>query len=276
MRFTRGVSFLIAGVASLALATDAAAGPPRGHRHGRGGYVVVRSSFGFHSGPFWAGYGSPWWGPIAPWGYYGHYGPGPAGWQPVAEMRVQVQPRSTQVYIDGSYAGVADDFDGTFQRLRLAPGKHTLVLFHEGHRTVSQKIYVGPGSTFKIKHAMEPLAAGETSEPAPTPPEAPSAAAAVPVAPPQERARVSTAPAPDATSFGQLVLRTQPASVEVWIDGQRWPADSNGSLTLHLPAGVHRVELRHPGRRPFETEIEVRAGQARELNVQLPRDGGTL
>jgi hypothetical protein len=281
MRYTRVLTLLVAGTAAFAMAADASARPPRGH--GRGGRVILRPSIGFSS-PFWGGFGFGYagWGP---WGYYAFDGPGRA-WQAAAEVRLQVKPRDTEVYVDGYYAGVVDDFDGTFQRLRLQPGNHTLELYLEGHRSVRQDIHTGPGATFKVKHTMEVLGPGESDGPRPEPPEEEAPAVAEPAREPAPVARITPPrrpeparrPEPPAAEahFGQLVLHTQPGGVEVWIDGERWPADSNGSLTLHLPAGVHRVELRRPGHESFETEMQVRAGEARELNVQLPHDGGAL
>ena len=54
--------------------------------------------------------------------YYGTYG------YPTGELRIQVRPRDAQVFIDGSYAGTVDDFDGTFQSLRLEEGEYQVEL----------------------------------------------------------------------------------------------------------------------------------------------------
>ena len=35
-------------------------------------------------------------------------------------------PRNAEVYVDGRYAGIVDDYDGTFQRLDLEPGSHEI------------------------------------------------------------------------------------------------------------------------------------------------------
>ena len=43
-------------------------------------------------------------------------------------MRFDVKPNDASVYVDGYYAGVVDDFDGAFQRLRTAPGGHEIEL----------------------------------------------------------------------------------------------------------------------------------------------------
>ncbi|HET8648175.1 MAG TPA: PEGA domain-containing protein, partial [Vicinamibacteria bacterium] len=121
--------------------------------------------FGYGFGPFGAFYG---WGPyafgygpyafarhgFAPYGFYGRV-------HDEASARVQVTPKQTEVYVDGYLAGVADDFDGTFQRLHLRPGGHEITLYLDGHRPVIQRLYFTPGKTQKIKLAMVPLAPGE-------------------------------------------------------------------------------------------------------------------
>src|SRR5436189_1639896 len=88
---------------------------------------------------------------------------------PGAAIRLEVKPKEAEVYVDGYYAGVVDDFDGTFQRLRVEPGEHEIELYLDGHRTVRQKVYLTPDNTFKIRYTMERLAAGEQPEARPQP-----------------------------------------------------------------------------------------------------------
>ena len=71
-------------------------------------------------------------------------------------LRVLVDPPETEVYVDGYYAGIADDFDGFFQRLYLRPGSHEITLRLNGFRTWSAEIYAGPDSTVKLHHDMVP------------------------------------------------------------------------------------------------------------------------
>ncbi len=114
----------------------------------------------------------PW---FSPWGWYppGAYG---AVYDRGASLRVQVMPRDTEVFVNGYYAGIVDDFDGTFQRLHLPPGEHDIQLYTPGHRLVERKIFLQPGGTFRIRHTMEPLHPGEATparpsgRPATTPP----------------------------------------------------------------------------------------------------------
>ena len=109
---------------------------------------------------WWPGLG--WWG--APALYYPPY------WGITSDARFLVTPRETEVYIDGALAGVVDQFDGVFQSLTLAPGTHQISLYLDGHKRRDTNVYVAPGSTVKLRHAMEPLAAGAAPDERPTPP----------------------------------------------------------------------------------------------------------
>src|SRR5688572_17095937 len=43
--------------------------------------------------------------------------------------RIQVEPRHAEVFIDGYFVGLVDDFDGWAQRLNVAPGEHELTIY---------------------------------------------------------------------------------------------------------------------------------------------------
>jgi len=249
-----------------------------------------------------------WWG--SPLAFYGMpYGPN------TSDARLQVTPRETEVYIDGALAGVADQYDGVFQSLRLAPGTHEITLYLEGHRRFTQNVYVAPASTLKLRHAMQPLAAGDSADPRPTPPPPPAPRldgdddrddpAGPPLPPgqlreprdpreprePRERgepgqARQGRAPRDeqprrparsDTARAGTLVIRVQPADAELLIDGQRWQApESDRPFEVQMPAGRVRIEVRKPGHLPFVTDVVVRPGEVSTLNVSLPVAGHPL
>jgi hypothetical protein len=105
----------------------------------------------------------PFWGPYYRYGGYAYVV------RPTADVRVEVVPKQTEVYVDGFFAGVAGDFDGVFQRLHTAPGGHAITLHLDGYRTVTENVYVRPDSTFKIHESMDRLAAGDVSAPPPAP-----------------------------------------------------------------------------------------------------------
>jgi hypothetical protein len=112
-------------------------------------------SFGY---PYGYGYGYPYaaygysYGGYYPAGYggYRHYGAGSdyVGAE-YGGIRIQGAPREAQVYVDGSYAGIVDDFDGTFQRLDLEPGPHEIEIRTAG-RPLAYDVNVSPGQTLSI------------------------------------------------------------------------------------------------------------------------------
>jgi PEGA domain len=129
--------------------------------HGRANVVV-----GVGGGPFYSPfYYDPFWGPFYPYAY-GAY---PFVVHPEGTVKVEVSPKQAQVYVDGYYAGVVDDFDGVFKRLHTSPGGHAITLHLEGYRTVTQNIYASPDNTYKLKETMEKLGPGERSEAPPAP-----------------------------------------------------------------------------------------------------------
>jgi hypothetical protein len=77
-----------------------------------------------------------------------------------ASMRVLVDPAEAEVYVDGYYAGVVDDFDGLFQRLNLTPGRHLITLRLDGYRTWGAEVYATPGDTLNLHHDMIPGPSG--------------------------------------------------------------------------------------------------------------------
>jgi hypothetical protein len=218
---------------------------------------------GYFYDPFFGPY--PWWPRYAyPYPYYPIY-------DNRAILRVLDTPKQASVYIDGFYAGVADDFNGFFEGVPLTPGGHEIALYLEGYRTVHRRVYLSPGSTFKFHEPMEPLPAGESSEPVrlspalPPPPEGT-------FIPPRTAARTPAPPAAGPTApaaFGTLSLRVRPAQAEVWIDGERWTSSEEGRFVIQLAIGPHRIEIVRAGFREYSSEVQVREGQTLTLNVSL-------
>ena len=261
----------------------AAGRPPGGHPGGRA--VVVRGGYGgyygypymglgYGWGPYWGGgwYGQYWGYPYPYWGG-GYYDLG-------AELRLEVKPKEAQVFLDGYYVGIVDDFDGTFERLHFKPGDHELVLYLEGYQTVKQNVRLGQRQEGKVKFQMTPLAAGQTAEPPPQPKAPPpdeayaNDQAAPPRLPAPQRAPSEAALGVEAQGFGSLVIRVQPPGADVLVDGERWQGPEGlERLVIQVPAGSHKVEVRKEGSVPFSTTIQVRSGETVPLNVSLPVKG---
>lgn len=203
---------------------------------------------------------------------------------PTSDIRVVIQPKAAEVYVDGYFAGTADDFDGMFQRLRVLPGPHEIVIFLQGYRSYRERAYFTPDSKRTIRHALEPLPAGAPNEPRPVPtspppdestsggrggrragpryPEPPGSEPRKPEGPPLE------------SWFGTLAITIQPPNADVWIDGQRWRGPGrDGRLTVEVPEGRHRVEIERRGFERFSTDVEIARGETKTLNVSLsPRE----
>jgi hypothetical protein len=134
--------------------------PSPANAQGRRGRVVITGGFVYR--PFFS---DPFWGPYP---YFG-YGAYPIGASPAGDVRVLASPTQAEVYVDGFFAGVVDDFNGILQRLHTTAGGHTITLYLEGYRTVTQNIYVTPDSTLKLQVTMDRLQPGEQSDPPPLP-----------------------------------------------------------------------------------------------------------
>jgi hypothetical protein len=238
---------------------------------------------GFYYGPYYGPYfynpwfySSFWWYP--PYGYGYPYYFGAVG----ANIRIQVQPKSAEVYVDGHLAGIVDQFDGMFQNLVVEPGSREITIYLEGYKSIVQRLYLSVGSSYKIKGVMEKLAAGEPNEPRPAPAPEPLPAprpdqepppAAPPALPPANAIQVENAPPPSGDSrFGQVAIRVQPADADITIDGESWKGPQGAErLVVNLPAGTHRVEIRKDGFDSFVTAVEIRKGEVAVLNVSLSK-----
>lgn len=117
---------------------------------GYGGY-----GWGGFYGNQWGGYyGNQWGGGYAnQWGGgYGAYG-GPYGWS-IGGVRFKVNPKDAEVYVDGYYAGIVDDFDGVWQQLRLDDGGYHIEVRKPGLDTLTFDVRVQPGRTITYRGEM--------------------------------------------------------------------------------------------------------------------------
>ena len=268
----------LAGAAMMVAALPATAAAQRGRRAQppsvRSSVVVV------------GGYG---YGMYVPWYQYRYPYPYPSPFSPpyppypypyyytvnefTASVKLEVQPKDAEVWVDGYLAGKVDDFDGIFQRLRVRPGEHEIVLYFEGYRTVQQRLLLAPNSSQRIKYEMERLGPGESSGPRPEPP--PAAELEERTLPPQPRQPRAPQPPPQAPErFGTLSIRVQPADAEILVDGERWDSPAGQArLAVQLAPGRHHVEVHKPGFLTYSEDVLIRPGATLTLNVSLLRTG---
>jgi len=81
---------------------------------------------------------------------YGTYG------YPTGELRLQVKPRDAQVFIDGSYAGTVDQFDGIFQSLRLEDGEYQVEIVLPGYEPLDFDVRILPGEKVTYRGELFP------------------------------------------------------------------------------------------------------------------------
>jgi hypothetical protein len=215
--------------------------------------------------------------PLPPYGY-------PSG-APDASIRIEATPKdakAAEVYVDGYYAGIVDDFDGMLQSLPLSPGGHDIALYLDGYRTVHQQLYLIRDKSYKVRYTMQPVTAGEESEappvapPVPPPPPGsamvprPGRGGARPVELPAQAPPLPGSGRVDASGFGTLALRVQPADADVLIDGEKWtPSQPGERLSIQVTAGTHHIVIQKSGYRTFTTDITVQRGETTPLNVSL-------
>jgi len=126
---------------------------PRGAVPGTGGTIVITEGSGFYpwgyaggiAGGFYGGYYGGYYGAYDPWyGWFPTYAPAGygGGSDYTGAMRLKVTPEDASVYVDGFYVGIVDDFDGTFQRLRLDRGPHRIEMRATGRGPLSVDVMI--------------------------------------------------------------------------------------------------------------------------------------
>ena len=106
-------------------------------------------------GGYGYGYGDPWYGG----------GVRRRGWrrirpQPVVDrddgsLRLKINPKQAQIYIDGYYVGVVDSYDGAFQKLGVEGGGHKVELKADGYEPLQFEVLITPGETVTYKGEMK-------------------------------------------------------------------------------------------------------------------------
>ena len=244
--------------------------------YGGGHHYGLGFSFGF---PYGYGYG----------GYYGPYGHGPyfygnyyyppySYYDGAGAVRLRIEPAQTRVFVDGYYAGIVDDFDGRFQRLRLAPGRHEITLKLDGYRTYRVRVYTPADRTVAVHHGMAAGDAEDEFEDLVGGAHHSSHADAAPGEGRGERDSGDGAleddrlgpegPHASRGAAGELRMIVHPADASVYVDGE-FRGSGRDARRLGLVAGPHRVEVVRPGFAPVDRQVEIEAGRQLELRVEL-------
>ena len=226
---------------------------------GFGYYPYAGYGLGFGYYPYFGGWNYP------SYGYGGYYDPRGA-------LRLEVKPDKAKVYVDGSYAGIVDDFDGRFQRLYLPPGRHRITVKLEGFKTHRWTVYAPSGNTLKLRYEMSQgtgedaaddlagsTSAGNRSERNENPREL------VDRDPDVNRDEVSQMVAP-----AGVQLNVQPGDASVYVDG-RFSGSAGQVRALQLPPGRHRIEVVRPGFRTFSRDVDIEASHTVDLEIAMEK-----
>lgn len=114
-------------------------------------WSLIYGSIGFSNFGFYGAYGSPY--PYSP---YVYSGPWHVSGYDIGGVRLKIRPRDAQVFVDGYYAGLVDDFDGTFQSLRLDQGGHKIEIHMPGYEDLELDVHVQPGRTLTLQEDLRP------------------------------------------------------------------------------------------------------------------------
>jgi hypothetical protein len=78
----------------------------------------------------------------------------PAQARPTGGVQLALEPRRAQVFVDGLYAGLVDDFAGYYRHLRLPAGYHHIEVFASGYLPLILDVTVVPDRTITYRQSL--------------------------------------------------------------------------------------------------------------------------
>ncbi len=288
-------------------------GPQGGYRGGgHGGYYRGHGGYygGYYGGWWGPGYGWGWgWGGYGPWPYYGGVVYSSSDARPAVSSRfaavdVEVKPDSAEVFLDGTYIGKADDFDGFPGFLYLLPGKYRLELKHPLYEPVAVDVEVARGQKVEVSREMK-LLPGKGKLDAFDPPDRGTplgrvfGSHATPVDPRPAQKRQGPAwrseeggeygidtqmdrgdalpapakPAPRKTYRPRIDWAVSPDDASVYLDDRFVGAaeELNAGGGTRIEAGRHTVTVVRPGFKTKTFEVEVKPSAPLKVVVELEK-----
>jgi len=257
-------------------ATAARTVPPKTTVSGR-----ARYGYGGHGGyyPYWSGHRwypryDPWWSFGLWWGwpypYWAPYQASPVYVYPdrvvdvgPASLETDVAPRRSVVRLDGDEIGRAKDYNGTWDVLPLAEGRHVVEFDAPGYQTLRVIVDAEPGQRYRVDYALQ---RGEGLDPR-------SSKEPVGGTPKESAVDVEAGP-PPALQKGFLDLRVAPPDAAVYLDGSFFArADEIARMRGAIPlvVGTHRVEVVRPGYASRSIEITVEDEEPVSVSIELER-----
>jgi hypothetical protein len=75
--------------------------------------------------------------------------------RPVGGVQLDVEPRRAQVFVDGAYKGIVDDFRGYYQHLTLPAGRHRIEVLESGYLPLIFHVTVVPDRTITYRWSLQ-------------------------------------------------------------------------------------------------------------------------
>ena len=91
---------------------------------------------------------------------YGAYSPypsedvRPAPEEGTGSVRLRVKPSNGKVYLDGTFMGVVDQFDGLTDHLAAPVGRHEIEVRADGYDTLTLAVDVEPDKTVTVRGSL--------------------------------------------------------------------------------------------------------------------------
>jgi len=117
------------------------------------GYYGYYGGYGYSGG---YGYYDPWYGAYPDDPYQSSPGYG-GGFADEGSLRLKIKPREAEVYVDGYYAGIVDQFDGIFQRLHIESGPHRIEVRAPGYESLVIDVRISPDHTTTYEGEMKKI-----------------------------------------------------------------------------------------------------------------------
>jgi hypothetical protein len=107
--------------------------------------------------PWFSGYG---FGYGDPYGFGGGGGGGGGysvsqSYRDSGSLRLKINPKEAQIFVDGYFVGIVDSYDGAFQKLGIDGGGHKIELKADGYEPLEFEVLITPGETVIYKGEMK-------------------------------------------------------------------------------------------------------------------------
>lgn len=263
-----------------------------GYRHYRHGGYYFGSPWYPGGGLWWDFYGYPYyWGRAWPpyYGYTTSYGSAASG---MGALDCDINPEDTQIYVDGKYVGICDDYDGFPEYLWLEKGTYDIVFFRPGFQTIARQYTVYPGLVTDVEDRMTPGEAVKPDDLASKSTERRDARVEADrereweaqqqeqemSEPPRRYSRSPGSTPPGAYDArrapGRLRLQVMPLDASIYLDG-RFIGTGDEISRLHsgliVDPGEHRLEVVRPDYDAETQSFDVDPGEEVTLRVELDR-----